>query len=201
MKHIYLIVLFFLLIACNKKSACMPYGETIKKGLRERKTTNFAINDSLIYELDYVRYSNYNHKIPYCYGHLELKQSNFQKTVMNIIEGYDLSKVFMVKLLCNNKNICNNEQLTVTDIKSFIVYYLDEKNNALIDYTDTTKNIKETYPISNHSSAVSSYFLFKRSEIKDQPSLVCIQNSEFNIHKAVLIDEDEDTLYKKALSE
>lgn len=197
MKKVFFVLILATLFSCKKESTCRSYSDAIKQGDVERKTTVLNVNDSLSFELNYVRDQLYKEKMPFCYGRLELENDAFGKIISVIAPQYSSKKVVAVTLCGEGVNICNSEVYNLDDIKSYLVYYIDVGGNVFLDFYNKNTGVVETYPVSNVYATVKMYFLMERSGIVNYPSSIDIVNTSVKGENFKFINKLNDTLYLK----
>ncbi|HYD91859.1 MAG TPA: hypothetical protein VEA37_10280, partial [Flavobacterium sp.] len=147
MRHFYLLVCAILFLSCKKESQCMPYSEALKKGLHERKTTAFIINNDTI-ELDYVRDQVYKDSIPFCFGYIERGQEEFSELTQSFLEDYDPENVKAVSLFCEGRDICHGDSVSAGDARFIYIAHIDSGNYAAVDFINIKTGKKESHRVS-----------------------------------------------------
>jgi hypothetical protein len=198
-----LLTLFLLLAlcSCSKEPACRPYLEAVKDSSVTHKTTIVNFNDSLSYELDYVRDQMYREKTFYCFGYLELNRKKFQEVAAASIKGYNPSSVIKINFIGKGKNMCRGDKIDLADIQAILVYYLDNDKYLNLDYTDFTTGVKESHKVSGSYSSVSRYYIFEKSKMKDKPFTVTLRYKYFKDDGTMrLISKSDDEVYTESTS-
>ncbi|MFP9114895.1 hypothetical protein ACLI1A_13245 [Flavobacterium sp. RHBU_3] len=210
MKNLVLtLIISVLAIACQKKkehhytavnTKCGLYKDGIKSGKYPNKTTTVQVNDT-VYKMDFVR--DHNDKWPAC-STLEASVDVFAAFLKHagLNKQYpEAANVRLVTLYAGINDIEKAEMLQWSNIAAYSVTYRGKDNFGYTAFTDLKNNKTEIYKISNAYASVKKYFLQKRTDVTQNPSIVEFTNTGFNGNGAKLVDINDDTLYATAEEE
>lgn len=200
-----LILCAMVALSCKKAESnatiCAPYSQGVGSDSISRKTARLCLSDSLQYRLDYVRgQSGYRGEPAFCYGRLEMDSAAFSMVIRKIIGNYSPNRVIKIELLGEGKEICDGETITRDNFTSCLVYYIDRSNYACMDYIRLNDHYTEKHRISNSYASVSIFYLFHKSLISNNPSIVALLNksAQAAAAKTKFIPRDRDTVLKEA---
>ncbi len=196
-KTLFTICIIFL-AAFTAKAQCITYSQAIKNGTQPYKTTTLTVNDSLVYELEYVRDQDGYRDFPFhCYGHLELEEKDFSDVCREYIKDYAVDSVGHIYLIGDGRDICNGETVSSSDIKGVLLYYVAPDGYLTLDHINFETGEKTSRKVHNATSSVTTYCIFEQQKPQENALVIALYNKDFN-PKFKTIKRRNDLLYLEA---
>lgn len=198
MKKTLLTICLIFLAAFTAEAQCISYSQAIKNGTAPYKTTTLTVNDSLVYELEYVRdQANYRDFPFHCYGHLELKEKDFSDACREYIKDYAVTTIAHMYIIGDGRDICNGETVSSNDIKGVLLYYVAQDGYLTLDHINFETGEKTSRKVHDATSSVSIYCIFGLQKPQDNALIIGLFNKDFNTEYRA-IKKRNDLLYLEA---
>lgn len=185
MRYLYFILIFTLLVSCQKEKT-HNHKKTVSKSA-------LKINDSLSYTIEFIKKEGRKYGAYYS-ARAGLEQHDFNKTI-GFLKGYDPAKIYGI-ILFFEVDLYQKEIPEITETKAYLIYYADKDNYLTADYINPIAGIKESYRVRTTWCDVIEHYLFN-SGIKNKHTATIIVNKSLDPSKVKTVRKSEDETYKR----